>query len=264
MALSRYTKPRDVLLRSVILGLLDLLYEKIQILPVEEGDVPFRVPVFFAMSSGDERFLQDTFLFPDACKDVFANGSYDVIPRGTLMMPSVNIKESDFVNPYVRGSYQQITDSEVLEKSSPIFMIPIEMSFNLEFVADQYLELWIIYEQLLSAFRRVSQFKVQWKGMALPCNVTLNSSRTLTKQDTFQFSGVEHPKLSTSLSLETYQPVFDSWNDRFSYERMVDPQLQLDEDVTAWQLETRNAANNPHSGTQDYLPGSDDLNFFSR
>jgi hypothetical protein len=64
------------------------------------------VPFFYSMS-GDESFLQDFYMDYIDCdgQSPFAEGNYDVVPRGILNLSGVSIDTAAITNGFVRSTY---------------------------------------------------------------------------------------------------------------------------------------------------------------
>ena len=124
----------DVFFRGIILGLLTELNKIITYEQTDNNQVTTKIyiPFFYSMV-GDEPFLQDFYLSYEDCngKPAFAEGNYDVIPRGIIEIGSTRIDSGSATTKFVRGSYVKEVEkeegSEMVTFSSYFNPIPLNI-----------------------------------------------------------------------------------------------------------------------------------------
>ncbi len=91
------TNVDDIFLRSIIVGVINVLNEKINYINIKDGNKKVvNVPFFYNMG-GQERFLQDYFLSWSDCNynELSIDGNIDPIPRGIITLSDASINESN-------------------------------------------------------------------------------------------------------------------------------------------------------------------------
>jgi hypothetical protein len=209
----------EVFLRSMLLGLVKNLSDKITYYQVDQqqNNIEVFIPFFYSMV-GDESFLQDNFLSIYDCNDnaKFAEGNYDVIPRGVVKLESSSIDTASLTNKYVRGSYY-IEDvyGQMKAMSSYLNPIPLICNLSVEIKIDTYLDSFKIFESVIGTFYKVFSYYFEYSGMKVPVQVGLPESYENTKQFEFTYLNSQPIKLIFPLTIETYYPQKDLSTERF-------------------------------------------------
>lgn len=216
----------DVFFRGVIIGLLSKLNEVITYTQTENDQVrrTVYIPFFYSMV-GDEPFLQDFYLSYSDCdgKPAFAEGNYDVIPRGILEFTSVNIDSSAATTKFVRASYvkENVKEegSEMVTYSSYMNPIPLRISVSAKIKADTTLDAFKIQQSTLEILYKRFVYYFNYNNFRVPVQVTLPDSPPDKQPNNFLMSyGSQRGEaitLSFSMELETYLPQLDLTTERF-------------------------------------------------
>jgi hypothetical protein len=216
----------DVFFRGIIIGLLSKLNEVITYEQVdsEQNVSKIFIPFFYSMV-GDEPFLQDFYLSYEDCdgKPAFAEGNYDVIPRGILEMGSIRIDTGSATTKFVRGSYtkeiEKENGSEMVTYSSYFYPIPLGISVNAKIKADTTLDAFKIQQSVLEIIYKRFVYYFYYKGFRIPVQVSLGDAPPDKQPNNFQMSyGSQRGEaitLSFSMELETYLPDIDQTTERF-------------------------------------------------
>lgn len=210
----------DVFLRNLIVATLRALNEKLTYTQVNDQQQVLEVfvPFFYSMS-GDESFLQDFFLPYEDCNgnNVFAEGNYDVIPRGIVNLTSFQIDTSGLTNGYVRGTYnQEDYKGQMRAFSSYLKSIPLTGSFSVVIKTDTLLDAFKVFQSVVSTFYKVIQYSFEFEGMKIPVQVGFPESYDTDKQQEFTYSATQKRiQFSFSLAFETYYPQKDQSTERF-------------------------------------------------
>lgn len=216
----------DVFFRGVILGLLSKLNETItytQINSNQEKSIIY-IPFFYSMV-GDEPFLQDFYLSYEDCdgKPAFAEGNYDVVPRGILEMGSIRIDTASATTKFVRGSYtkeiEKENGSEMKTYSSYFNPIPLGIQINVKIKADTTLDAFKIQQSVLEILYKRFIYYFNYKGFRIPVQASLPDSPPDKQPNNFTMAyGSQRGEaitLSFSIDLETYLPELDLTTERF-------------------------------------------------
>jgi hypothetical protein len=210
----------EVFLRGLIVGMLRALNEKLTYTQVNDQQqvLEVYVPFFYSMS-GDESFLQDFFLQYEDCdgNSVFAEGNYDVIPRGIVNLTGVQIDTSALTSGFVRATYnQEDTKGQMRAFSSYMKSIPLTGSFSVVIKVDTLLDAFKLFQSTINTFYKVLHFSFEHEGMKIPVQVGFPESYDNDKQQEFTYQSVQKRiQFSFNLQLETYYPQKDMSTERF-------------------------------------------------
>jgi hypothetical protein len=216
----------DVFFRGIIVGLLSKLNETITYTQINSEQVKstIYIPFFYSMV-GDEPFLQDFYITYQDCdgKPAFAEGNYDVVPRGILEIGSIRIETSSATTKFVRASYvkeiEKEQGSEMKTFSSYVNPIPLGIQINAKIKADTTLDAFKIQQSVLEILYKRFVYYFNYKGFRIPVQVSLQDSPPDKQPNNFQMGyGTQRGEaitLSFSMDLETYLPQLDLTTERF-------------------------------------------------
>lgn len=216
----------DVFFRGVIIGLLSKLNETINYEQTGSDQVRrvVYIPFFYSMV-GDEPFLQDFYLSYEDCdgNPAFAEGNYDVVPRGIIEMSTMRIDTASATTKFVRASYVKEVvkeiGSEMVTYSSYMNPIPLGISMSAKIKADTTLDAFKIQQSVLEILYKRFIYYFNYKGFRIPVQVSLGDAVPDKQPNSFTMSyGSERGQgvtLSFSMELETYLPQLDLTTERF-------------------------------------------------
>jgi hypothetical protein len=216
----------DVFFRGVIIGLLSKLNETITYSQTNNDQVTTQIyiPFFYSMV-GDEPFLQDFYLSYEDCdgKPAFAEGNYDVIPRGVLELGSISIDTGSATTKFVRGSYAKEVEKEngieMVTYSSYFNPIPLRIQINGKIKVDTTLDAFKVQQSVLEILYKRFIYYFYYKGFRIPVQVSMPDSVPDKQPNNFQMSyGSQRGEaitLSFAMDLETYLPDLDLTTERF-------------------------------------------------
>jgi hypothetical protein len=226
----------EVFLRNVIVGLLRSLNDKLTYTQVNDQQEVLEVfvPFFYSMS-GDESFLQDFYLDYVNCdgESPFAEGNYDVIPRGIVNLSGSNIDTSALTSGFVRATYNvESLQGEMKAMSAYTNFIPLQLSFDVTLRADTLLDTFKLYQSVIQTFYKVYSFSVEFGGMRIPVQVGFPEDYPNDKQLDFSYGSTQkYIETKFSIQVETYFPQKDISTERFRGNLMqagIRYQLQVD------------------------------------
>lgn len=208
---SRYNTD-DVLVRSVIAGLLDILNNKISYTQAWADDTveTVRVPWMYNFGVNGERFKQDNYdFFGYSCFGKRIEGNFDMFPRGAISYASASIESGSITNRFVLGKYMRNENGRLRSYVSYMYSIPLTMSFSCEVWYDNMVSGLKIEQEIREEFYKNRSFYVTYRGMQVNCCVGFPESYGNEKSIEFTFGSDDKRRITFDLSVETYQPVFD-------------------------------------------------------
>lgn len=217
----------DIFFRGLIIGLLKSLNEKITYFQTTSGGKiqEIYIPFFYSLA-GDESFLQDFYLNYGDCdgNPVFAEGNYDVIPRGVIEYSGSRINTSSSTNKYVRGTYekeipQTTGGSEIKAYSAYLTPIPIDATFTMRIKVDTTTDAMKIQARVIEVLFKNFIYHFEYNGFRVPVQVSLSDQVPEKTPNQFNFSygstRGEGITLSLNINAETYLPQIDTTTERF-------------------------------------------------
>lgn len=221
----------DIFSRLIIMGLLRILNNQLKYTQIwednEDGIQEVTVPFFYDFSGGagsSEKFIQDNYLHwtDDECTSIGMkkiDGDYKPIPYGVLTLDSTQIESGNIANRFVMGKYNKKVGQELKSYVSFLYSIPLTMSFTVNIGCDTMNTMWKIEQAYREFFYKNKTFHVNYKGTVVPCRVGFPESITETKSAQYTIGqqntdGTPDIKLQFNLTCETYQPVFDPFNEQ--------------------------------------------------
>lgn len=210
----------EVFLRGVILGLLRNLNEKVTYTQINQEQEVLKVYIPFIYSmAGDESFLQDFYLDYLDCdgNSPFAEGNYDIIPRGVINLSGVNIDTGSLTNGFVRATYNvEDVQGNMKAFSSYTTSIPLSLTFDVRLRADTLLDTFKIFQSVIQVFYKVFSFSVEFGGMRIPVQVGFPEQYQNDKQIEFSYLNTQkYIETTFTIAVETYYPQKDLETERF-------------------------------------------------
>lgn len=211
MALHQRYNNENILIRAIVAGILNILNNKIVYEQVWSNDdiETIKVPWFYNMS-GDERFMQDFYTHYAHClppKPV--DGNFDYIPRGVITYAGSTIDSGRITSRYVQGTYLKDVNGQLQTMRSFLYQIPLNVNFNAEMWFDTQITSLKVEQIIRETFYKTITFYVYYRGMRVGCSVGFPEDIGLEKNINYSFESDNKIKLTFSLQVESYQPVFD-------------------------------------------------------
>jgi len=212
MALHQRYNNENLLIRSVIAGLLNVLNNKISYKQVWSNDdiETVNIPWYYNMS-GDERFMQDFYTHYAHClppKPV--DGNFDMVPRGIITYTGSPIDAERITSRFIQGRHTKEINGTVHAFRSFIFPIPLSVSFDCELWLDNQVTAMKVEQEIREVFYKTVTFYVYYKGMRVGCTAGFPETITMEKNISYSFESINRIKITFSIEIETYQPVFDN------------------------------------------------------
>lgn len=225
----------DSVIRHVIIGLLADLNNKVYFYRQlnEKDRVAIDIPFYYSIT-GDDQFLRDNFLFtttngPDCHPDIsFADGNYDVVPRGVVNLTGMSIDSGKLINKKNMGTYTKLNSDGAMEGYSTEFeMIPITLSVDIEILVSSTLDSFKITEMLIKQLYKSNAFNVE-VGHLNEATYRLNSyyampdDYDIQRPIDFTFEDKDKYKISFPIEINTSIPSFDWESETHTGNRMFE------------------------------------------
>lgn len=220
----------DVFDRQVLVGLLRILNRRIFYTQIwdntEEGVQNVCVPFFYDFGGSNinsERFIQDnyTYFSSSECTEIGLkkiDGNFDFYPQGRLSMASVGIDSGNITNRFVMGKYTKREHGKLKSYVSYLYSMPLTYSFNIEIRCENMNTAMKINQAYREFFYKNMTFHINYKGTVVPVRVGFpENAFQPTPGGTYQpgqAPGENWIKISLSIQCETYQPIFDPYNEK--------------------------------------------------
>lgn len=237
----------DSVIRHIIIGLLADLNNKVFFYRQIDADNRIAVDVpFYYSITGDDQFLRDNFLFstpsgPDCHPDSqFADGNYDVVPRGVVNMSSMSIDTGKLVNKRNLGSYTKMNTEGAMEGYSAEFeMIPITLNVDVEILVSSTLDSFKITEALIKRLYKSNFFNVEVGHLneatyRLTSYYAMPDDFDIQRPIEFTFEDKDKYKISFPIEINSFIPTFEWDTERHVGNRMyqIDAKLIPSTDIT--------------------------------
>lgn len=243
----------DSVIRHTIIGLLADLNNKIYFYRQLSADKRQAIDIpFYYSITGDDQFLRDNFLFstpsgPDCHPDIaFADGNYDVVPRGVVSLTGMSIDADKLVNKRNVGSYTKMNSSGAMEGYTAEFeMIPVTVSVDIEILVSSTLDAFKITESMIKTLYKSNNFNVE-VGHLDEGTYRLNSYYAIPEDFEIQtpidftFEDKDKYKISFPIEINTFIPSFDFDSERHVGNRMFEINTKL---VPSTDVNVNNIAN---------------------
>ena len=206
----------DVLVRSVISGLLGLLNNAIVYKQVWDNDTmqDVTVPWYYGFShANNERFLQDNYTFFG--RECFGSRRMDTdfnsYPKGVIVYKGCQIDAGSCTSP-VMGTFMRNDRGVLTTYKAMMESIPLNMTFDCTVItADtDFLSVMKIEQAIRYKFYKNQSFYVMFSGVRVGCTVGFPEQYSYEPTMDLTYDNVKREnKMTFTLGVETYQPVFD-------------------------------------------------------
>jgi len=210
----------EVFLRSFITSLLKSMNDKLKYIQVNDRQeiLEVYIPFFYSMT-GDEPFLQDFFIkYSDCANDQeIAEGNYDVIPRGIVVLETVQIDPQGLSNKFTRMSYAvETVQGEMKTFSSYTNSVPLNISLAVSIKVDTLLDAFKVFQSVVGTFYKTYSLSFEYDGFRVPAQVGFPELYDMSKQMEFTYNNSpQYIEFKFSLAVETYFPEKDLSTERF-------------------------------------------------
>jgi hypothetical protein len=212
MSLYNAYNNENIISRAVIAGMLNVLNNSISYNQVWANDDIEEVSVpWFYNQSGDERFMQDFYTHYASCDfPKLIDGNFDVVPRGMVTYTGSTIDANRITSRFVKGRYVKEINGMLESYVSFLYSIPLTIKFDCEVWLDNQITALKIEQAIRELFYKTVTFYVFYKGMRIGCTSGFSEESTIEKLIEYSLETNKRIKLTFTIEVETYQPVFDT------------------------------------------------------
>lgn len=199
----------DVYLRYIIIALLAELREKIYYYNYIDGNrVKVEVPFYYSVV-GQERFLLDKFLFDAIDKDK-ATGDYERVPRGIIELESASIDSGSLVNKFVRGEFLREINGVLKTFSLSTQLIPLNLTFKTTIVANNNLEMFKIFQGIISSLYKANNFYVDMGGFKVQSSAVIPEDLAQQRPIEFGFTDRKEYLIDFNIEVKSFTFIFEN------------------------------------------------------
>jgi hypothetical protein len=215
----------DIFFRSLFVGLIAHLNNHITYPQVGADGIEREIFIpFLPTLTGDEPFIQDNFLDYGDCdgNPAFAEGNYDVTPRGIVEEGACQIITSSSTNKFVRATYmKEIPDgkggAEMKAFSAYLAPIPLSHTYNIKIRVNTENEIMKIKARIVEVLFKNFVYYFSYKNIRIPAQATMPEN-VGDGNKLFNYSygtSRENVTISFAITIETYLPQLDKSSERF-------------------------------------------------
>lgn len=168
----------------------------------EKVDIPF-----YYSTTGEERFLQDNFLY-DTVDNGKAIGDYEVVPRGVLQMQGFTINTDEITNKGIKANYTVLCkDGIVRTLIAETKFIPVTLNFDVTIVVTNMLEILKVSECLVSHLYKTKMFYVDLGMCTIQSSISIPEDFSEEKPFEFQVDTKKEYNITFSIEVKSFIPV---------------------------------------------------------
>ena len=131
-----------------------------------------------------------------------------MLPRGAVKYTGSQIDASNMTHRFIQGRFLKNENGKLTSYIANMMSIPLTFNFEVEMWIDNIVTAFKIEQALREAFYKNRRYDVLFRGLKIPCRAGFPESHNLDKTVSYAFDAERQLKLTFSLSVETYQPVF--------------------------------------------------------
>ena len=139
------------------------------------------------------------------------NYVYNQKPRCVVEPKGVNLVPDQLTSPYSLGQFQLDYNNEITSFTAEFRRYPLTMTFDLNYYLDSYTDTLELIQQVITKLSFIRTFNISYLGQVIICSYTV--PETADPEYNIQIEGTtsdsKDRKISLSLTVETYLPVYD-------------------------------------------------------
>lgn len=198
----------NVVLRYIIVATLAELsnkiffYNQIDEDTIEKHNVPFIYSV-----TGDERFLQDNFVY-DAINEGKAIGDYEVVPRGMLQLDGLSIDSGSITNKFVNAQFVKEYNGQLKTIMASTAFIPLELTFNTTIICTNNIEMLKVTEAIISKLYKATLFQVDLGMFRVQASMQIPEDFSQDRPIEFSIDDKKEFHVTFNIEVKSFMPVF--------------------------------------------------------
>lgn len=197
----------NVVLRYIIVATLAELKSKIYFYNQTDEDTLTKVNVPFIYSiTGDERFLQDNFVY-DAINDGKAIGDYEVVPRGMLQLDSLSIDSSSITNKFIDAQFVKEDNGQLKTITASTVFLPLDLTFSVTMICTNNLEMLKVTEAIISKLYKATLFQVDLGMFRVQASMQIPEDFSQEKPFEFSIDDKKEFHVTFNIDVKSFMPV---------------------------------------------------------
>ena len=197
----------NVVLRYIIVSLLAELRDKVYYYDriSEDETIKHNVPFIYSIS-GNERFLQDNFVY-DNLEEGKAIGDYEVVPRGMVQLDNLSIDSSSITNKFVRSELVKEIDGKLKTVTVDVVYLPINMTFNTTVICSNNLEMLKLTESVMSKLYKATLFQVDLGMFRVQASMQVPDDYAQERLFEFELNDKKEFNVTFPIEVKSFLPV---------------------------------------------------------
>lgn len=201
-----YNKDTVVLRYIIVATLAELKSQLYYYNLVNDEGVKVEIPFYYS-TTGEERFLQDNFLY-DTVDQGKAIGDYETVPRGVLQLQGFSINTDELTNKFSKANYTVMgSDGVVRTLVADTNFIPITLNFDVTIVVTNTLEILKVSEALVSKLYKSQIFYVDLGMCTMQSSIVIPEDFAEEKPFEFQVDTKKEYNITFSIEVKSFLPV---------------------------------------------------------
>lgn len=201
-----YNKDTIVLRYIIVATLAELKSQLYYYNLVNDEGVKVEIPFYYS-TTGEERFLQDNFLY-DTVDQGKAIGDYETVPRGVLQLQGFSINTDELTNKFSKANYTVMgSDGVVRTLVAETNFIPITLNFDVTIVVTNTLEILKVSEALVSKLYKSQIFYVDLGMCTMQSSIVIPEDFAEEKPFEFQVDTKKEYNITFSIEVKSFLPV---------------------------------------------------------
>lgn len=201
-----YNKDTVVLRYIIVATLAELKSQLYYYNLVDDEGVKVEIPFYYS-TTGEERFLQDNFLY-DTVDQGKAIGDYETVPRGVLQLQGFSINTDELTNKFSNAKYTIMgSDGIIRTLIAETNFIPITLNFDVTIVVTNTLEILKVSEALVSKLYKSQIFYVDLGMCTMQSSIVIPEDFAEEKPFEFQVDTKKEYNITFSIEVKSFLPV---------------------------------------------------------
>jgi hypothetical protein len=197
----------SVVLRYIIVATLAELKNKVYFYNQIDEDTLEKVNVPFIYSiTGDERFLQDNFVY-DAIDDGKAIGDYEVVPRGMLQLDSLSIDSGSITNKFIDAQFIKEINGQLKTIIASTAFLPLDLTFSVTMICTNNIEMLKVTEAIISKLYKATLFQVDLGMFRVQASMQIPEDFSQEKPFEFSIDDKKEFHVTFNIDVKSFMPV---------------------------------------------------------